>query len=514
MSSLRRLCLSEGHKISRPSDFEQNQVNKFMKANRLIGIDVGTTSVKAAILDTYGQVLEQFVEGYQTARTGDHIVEQDPNDWLRLIQKSLTNFDLDQVVAIGLCSQVNTHVFVDANGDALCPAILWQDRRASDEAAVLDAQVTLEQKQAWWGAPMPIDASHAIARMAWVAKHQPDIWSKTRWVMLPKDYCMLKLTGKASTDPLSNIGLVDNELNYIPDVLALVPGAAERMAPLVSITDVAGEIQQGPLKGTPIVSGTMDAWAGLIGTGGAKEQSTIYLSGTSEILGISSTKIIPTPGAIVFPETHGLRVHAAPTQNGGDAKVWFTQASGITMDEMSAMVSGTTRNAATPLFLPQLEGERAPLWNSDLRGAFLGVSRQTRLPDFARAVYEGVAFAARHALETLKISADVDSDLICCAGGGFRSATWNQIRADVFNTPLHILNATEPGVSGAVTLAAIGSGVYSSFEEASDALTQYRAPLIPDSRQADLYEHAFDIYKDAIQANALIGKQLTQLNDR
>jgi len=184
------------------------------------------------------------------------------------------------------------------------------------------------------------------------------------------------------------------------------------------------------------------------------------------------------------------------------------------MDEMSVMVSGTTRNAATPLFLPQLEGERAPLWNSDLRGAFLGVSRQTRLPDFARAVYEGVAFAARHALETLKISADVDSDLICCAGGGFRSATWNRIRADVLNTPLHILNATEPGVSGAVTLAAIGSGVYSSFEEASDALTQYRAPLIPDSRQADLYEHAFDIYKDAIQANALIGKQLTQLNDR
>lgn len=484
-----------------------------MLANRLIGIDVGTTSVKAAVLDTHGAVREQFIEGYPTNRTGEQIVEQDPNDWLRLIEKALTSFDSDQVEAIGLCSQVNTHVFVDAKGDALFPAILWQDRRASDEAAFLDAQVSLKQKEAWWGAPMPIDASHAIARMAWVAKHRPDIWSKTRWVMLPKDYCMLKLTGKASTDPLSNIGLVDNELNYIPDVLALVPGAAERMAPLVSITDVAGDIQQGPLRGTSIVSGTMDAWAGLIGTGGGREQSTIYLSGTSEILGISSTKIIPTPGAIVFPETHGLRVHAAPTQNGGDAKVWFTQASGITMDEMSAMVSGTTRNAATPLFLPQLEGERAPLWNSDLRAAFLGVSRQTRLPDFARAVYEGVAFAARHALETLRISADVDSDLICCAGGGFRSATWNQIRADVLNTPLHILNATEPGILGAVTLAAIGSGMYSSFEQASNALTQYRAPLTPDPRQADLYGYAFDIYKDAVQANALIGRRLTKIND-
>ena len=182
---------------------------------------------------------------------------------------------------------------------------------------------------------MPIDASHAISRMAWVAKYRPDIWDKTRWVMLPKDYFILKLTGKVSTDPLSNIGLVDKNLNYLPEVLALVPGAAERMAPLVAITDIAGYVKQGPLRGTPIVSGTMDAWAGLVGTGGAKEHSSIYLSGTSEILGISSTKVVPTPGAIVFPESHGLRVHAAPTQNGGDAKVWFTQVNGITMKKMS-----------------------------------------------------------------------------------------------------------------------------------------------------------------------------------
>ena len=400
-----------------------------------------------------------------------------------------------------------------ADGNALCPAILWKDRRASGEATALDAQITVAQKEAWWGAPMPIDASHVISRMAWVAKCRPDIWDKTRWVMLPKDYCILKLTGKVSTDPLSNIGLVDKDLNYLLEVLALVPGAAERMAPLVAITDIAGYVKQGPLRGTPIVSGTMDAWAGLVGTGGAKEHSSIYLSGTSEILGISSTKVVPTPGAIVFPESHGLRVHAAPTQNGGDAKVWFAQVNGITMKKMSALVAENSRGAATPLFLPQLEGERAPYWDPDLRGAFLGVSRQTLLPDFARAVYEGVAFAARQALETLKISADVDSDIISCGGGGFRSQAWTQIRADVLNKPLQRLASGEPGISGAVTLAAIGTGIYSNFEEASTALSQYSAPNIPDPKQVEIYASVFEIYKDAIKANANIGKRLTHLGE-
>ena len=484
-----------------------------MLNEKLIGIDVGTTSVKAAVLDSSGTVHSSFVESYLTERTGNTIVEQNPEDWVRLIDKAFNSLELDQVAAIGLCSQVNTHVFVGADGNAVCPAILWKDRRASGEAAALDSQITVAQKVAWWGAPMPIDASHAISRMAWVAKYRPDIWDKTRWVMLPKDYCILKLTGKVSTDPLSNIGLVDKDLNYLPEVLALVPGAAERMAPLVAITDIAGYVKQGPLRGTPIVSGTMDAWAGLVGTGGAKEHSSMYLSGTSEILGISSTKVVPTPGAIVFPESHGLRVHAAPTQNGGDAKVWFTQVNGITMKKMSALVAENLRGAATPLFLPQLEGERAPHWDPDLRGAFLGVSRQTRLPDFARAVYEGVAFAARQAFETLKISADVDSDIISCGGGGFRSQAWTQIRADVLNKPLQRLTSGEPGISGAVTLAAIGTGIYSNFEEASTALSQYSAPNIPDPKQVEIYASVFEIYKDAIKANANIGKRLTHLGE-
>ena len=148
-------------------------------AQRLtLGIDVGTTSVKAGIIDEAGRLVARFAKTYPTRRSGARMVEQDPEDWMRLIEEALARFAGYEVSAIGLTSQVNTHVFVGADHKALFPAIIWQDGRAGAEAAALDAQVSPDQKIAWWGAPMPIDASHACARMAWVAAHKLAVWEQ------------------------------------------------------------------------------------------------------------------------------------------------------------------------------------------------------------------------------------------------------------------------------------------------------------------------------------------------
>lgn len=478
-------------------------------ARRLIlGIDVGTTSVKAAVIDGAGGIVARFSQDYPTSRLDFVRVEQNPDDWMRRIWDAMAAFSNYEISAIGLTSQVNTHVFVDRDGGALMPAIVWQDGRASAEAAALDAQISAEQKQAWWGAPMPIDASHACSRMAWIAKHHPEIWEKTSWVMLPKDYCLFHLTGEATTDPISNVGLVDNDLSYITYVLNLVPGAAEKMAPLAPGCQIVGSVKQGPFEGVPIISGTMDAWAGLVGTGGARNRTTVYLSGTSEILGISSREVIPTPGVIVFPSSENIRLHAGPTQSGGDAKVWFAEANNISLDEMTDLVASSKPSSATPLFLPQLQGERAPLWDAELRAAFLGVSRQTEQHDFARAVYEGVAMAARMSLETLQLSANVVSDSIACGGGGFQSASWNQIRADVLGVELRVLAAKEPGILGAATMAAIGIGDFSGFEEAYDALAVFERTYEPNPATHDFYNDLYALYQEAIALNADIGKRI------
>jgi xylulokinase len=256
----------------------------------------------------------------------------------------------------------------------------------------------------------------------------------------------------------------------------------------------------------------MDAWAGLVGTGGAKDRSTVYLSGTSEILGISSQEIVPTQGAIVFPLAENIRMHAAPTQSGGDAKLWFAAAHNIALDDMSALVAGSKRNAATPLFLPQLQGERAPLWDADLRAAFLGVSRQTGQPDFARAVYEGVAMAARMALETLQASADVIGETVTCGGGGFRSQAWNQIRADILGVELQVLAAKEPGVLGAATMAAVGLGQFADFGDAFAAMASFDQIYRPNPLHRAMYDDLFGLYRAAISLNADLGKRLSRIS--
>lgn len=481
-------------------------------ARRLIlGLDVGTTSVKAGLLDTDGRQVAAFSQRYPTTRGPAGVVEQDPRDWTRLIDAAIAQFVADgfgpDIAAIGLTSQVNTHVFVGADGAPLMPAIVWQDTRAGAEALALDARVSEAQKIAWWGAPMPIDASHALSRMAWVSQQAPAVWDETAQVLLPKDYCIAHLTGEISTDPLSAIGLVDGDLQYIPEVLALVPGAAEKMAPLVAVTDVAGTAR-GALAGRPVASGTMDAWAGLVGAGGAHDGSSVYLSGTSEILGISSKTVVPTPGVIVFPQSASIRLHAAPTQSGGDAAAWFADVAGISLDDMSELAGAATTSA---LFLPQLEGERAPLWDGDLRAAFFGVSRQTSQADMARAVFEGVAFSARHGLEVLQASADVHSDTITCGGGGFRSDVWAQIRADVLGVELRVLDATEPGVLGAATIAAISAGDYSDAVQAQAALARFGRVFTPDAKAHARASGRFTVYKDAIGQIAGLTARLARI---
>jgi len=482
-----------------------------MFAQKLIGVDIGTTSVKAAVIDTNGAIHARFSESYPSSRAETNLVEQNPEDWMNLLNKALNSFIDHKVVGIGVCSQVNTHVFLGVDDRPLFPAITWQDTRAKNEAQDLNSQVSDEKKIKWWGSPMPIDASHALSRMSWMKKMHGKIWQKTRKVMLPKDYCILKLTGTPSTDPLSNIGLVDNKFNYISELFDLVPGARQLMAPIIGVSDIAGYVSDGPFSGTPVISGTMDAWSGILGAGGAELNSSVYLSGTSEIIGISSSKIIPTPGAIVFPEVEAIRLHAAPTQHGGDAKLWFSSVFDLEMNQIAEMVSKKQRSNATPLFLPQLNGERSPHWDPTLRGAFLGVSRQTERVDFARAVYEGVAFAAKQAFEVTKKSSDVSSDVIYCGGGGFRSNEWNQIRSNVLGLPLKIIKSTEPGVMGAVTIAAKGVGIFPNLEKASEQLVQFDEQCDPDPRHTEQLLKIFEIYSDAISQTAEIGRRLNSL---
>ena len=490
-----------------------------MAADLILGLDIGTTSVKAGVISLDGRLLAEFAETYPTARPASGIVEQDPADWTGRIDRSITAIVAaglaPRIAAIGLTSQVNTHLFLDVAGRPLMPAMLWQDGRAAVEAAALDAAVPVAQKIAWWGAPMPIDASHALARMVWVARHKPEIWKATATVALPKDYCLAHLTGEWRTDPLSNIGMTDASGAYIPGVLALVPGAAERMIPLAGVTEMMGRVRRGhPLAGVPVITATMDGWCALYGAGASHEGAGVYVGGTSEVLGIVANSVHPTPGVVVFPELGGVRLHAGPTQSGGAAVAWFCGLTDLTPAKLEAVVAARPRARLTPLFLPQLQGERAPLWNPALRGVFLGMDQATDLPDLGRAVYEGVALSARHVLEVLQRSAGQLPEELRCGGGGFRSALWMQIRANVLHRPMQRLQVNEPGLLGAAALAARGAGLFASLAEAQREMIRFDSAVQPDPATHGLYDELFGLYTRAIAANATLNAELLALATR
>lgn len=468
-----------------------------MGGERLIGIDVGTTSVKAVMIDLAGHRIAETAARYPTQHPAPGQVEQDPGDWLQLVLSALQAFAAmgGGVRAICLTSQVNTHVFVDGAFKVLHPAIVWQDGRAAAAAAAIDADVSRDEKIRWLGAPIPVDASHALARMAWMAGAHPDLWAKTAQVMLPRDYLLARLTGAVLADPMSAVGLVATDLTYADALIARVPGAAARLAPLADPLSIAGRMRAGlPFAGTPVVLGMMDAWASLFGLGVAREGQAMYLSGTSEVLGLISSSLHPEPGVITFPPWAGIRLHAGPTQAGGASLDWVARLLGR---DAAALAAGAAEIRATsPLFLPHLQGERAPLWDAATRGTFAGLSASTGPAELAGAVLEGVAFSARLALEALQRSGGMVPQQVQTGGGGAGSDRWSQIRADVLNRPLIRVTGRDPGALGAAVMAGVGAGALADLAEAATALVRTDRVFEPDSAGADLANDRFSLWQE------------------
>lgn len=475
----------------------------------LIGIDVGTTAVKAALFDAGGQVLRRFGERYPTTRPQPGHVEQDPALWIDLVRRALVSLsDGVTVTAVGLCSQVNTHVFCDDRGNALLPAFTWQDTRCADDAAALDAKVAFDDKIRWWRAPLPVDASHVLARMAHVARTAPEVWARTRYVMAPKDYCIFHLTGEAIADPMTNFGILDQELALISPLLDLVPGATERLPRIAGFTSPAGRIRAGlPCAGVPVVTGAMDAWSGLLGAGLSQDGQGLYLSGTSEILGILSHARAPTPGVIAFAECEGMVLHAGPTQSGGASLDWLSRLLGKTPAELAALAASADPRHV-PLFLPHLDGERAPLWDAGARGSFTGLTSASGPEELSLAVLEGVAYSARLVFDSLKQSACREAEVIHHAGGGAASNLWCQIRADVLGKTLRRTAMRDAGVLGAALMAGVGAGVFPSLAQATRDFVQFDATFTPRAAAAARHDSRFEAYRLAYENHRALNSLL------
>lgn len=482
----------------------------------ILGIDIGTTAVKVVVYDLAGTERHRFVRAYETRRAGAFF-EQDPADWMSCLDAALADIASEgltpAIEAVGVTSQVNTHVFAGEGGRVCHPAITWADARAAAAAHALDATISPAERAEWWGAPMGIDASHMAARMAWMAEARPDVWAATERVLLPKDWVIGRLTGVYGSDPVSQIGAVGRDGRFVDALFARVDGAAVRLPGLRQPADVAGQtILPGGGRAVPVATGLMDAWASMFGVGVRAEGDAMYLSGTSEIPGVISSTVNPADGALVFPPHMGLTLHAAPTQAGGASLAWICRLFGTEPETLMEEVEALAPGGPGLLFLPHLSGERAPLWDAGARGAFLGLDASHGRAEMARAVLEGVAMSVRLAFEALDTSSGTHAARLHCGGGGFASDVWNRIRANTLDRRLERLAVRDPGALGAAALAAVAAGLQPDLDTALGEAVRFDRSYEPDPEgraRADalfaLYRPAYEATRDTSRALAAMG---------
>jgi xylulokinase len=465
----------------------------------LAGFDVGTTAVKGLYFDAAARrVVAEAAREYPLHRPRSGFAEQDPGDWLKGLASCLIELQRCApravVAAVGVCSQVNTHVFADDSLTPLLPAISWQDQRCADAARELDRRVGNEQVRIF-GGPFSIDASYALSRALWLQETDPVAWAATRWILSPKDFCIAALTGVVASDRISSVGLVGADGDYLADALELVEGAAQRLPPLAEFDAVAGWTTGacGFEPGLPVSVGTMDAWSSIYGSGVVMPGQGAHISGTSEIVGLMAGEPGSAVGVISFPPVRGRYLHAGGTQAGGAALGWIAGLLGMSVD--GALAAASTVTPQPIVFLPHLAGERAPLWNADARAVFLGMTTGTEPGHLVRAVLEGVGHAARHLRECCEQAAGFRAESLRLSGGGASSALWNQIRADVHGCALALVASPMTGCLGAALMAGAAAGATDDLEAWAGSAVTVTREYTPDPIAAERLDALHAIYR-------------------
>ncbi|MCI2419518.1 FGGY-family carbohydrate kinase [Saccharopolyspora sp. K220] len=486
----------------------------------IIGVDVGTTSVKVAAFSPQGQLIRVERTGIAVSRPRSGWAEQDALDWwrgcVRGIEAVISDLPGVQVRSIGVVGQVNTHLFVDEHLQPLAPAILWQDQRCREIAIEQDAGFTVDEKIRAWGRPMTFDASFAPARAAWFDRNQPEKWQRTRWMLGPKDFVVAKLTGKIATDQLSVVRLTNRDGNsYVPQAVGLVDGLADRLPPIHDLTAPLGEVTDTTVTtGAATVSaGATDSVGDIVGSGSAVPGRAMVSCGTSLVVAGVSSGPAQSSRILSLPPLWGAHVHAGPTRAAGDALRWWSQVRGDSIEAVLREAQHVEAGSSGVVFTPHLMGQRAPLWDSEVRGSFLGLSSATSGAEMSRAVLEGVAMSARQVLDAVESAVGWEFDSLAFVGGGARSDLWAQIHADVLGRPIRRLRVSDAAGFGAALLGAVSAGVYPDIETATTAVRVERV-FTPHETAHSRLQPLYAVYQEVYRALEEAHRQLADWRDR
>jgi xylulokinase len=434
-----------------------------------LGIDVGTSSVKAVIIDDAGLVLDQASAKLTVSRLHPLWSEQDPADWWAATNEAVAALkpDLRRAVrSIGLAGQMHGATLLGSDGKALRPAILWNDGRSGAECAALEAHVP-GMTEITGNRAMP---GFTAPKLAWVRDHEPDIFAATKMVLLPKDYVRLCMTGDTASDMSDSAGTLwlDVAARDWSDVMLDATGLDRSHMPnLYEGSDVTGQLraelaEAWGMARVAVVAGGGDNAAGAVGVGVVHAGDAFLSLGTSGVLFLANDGYRPNPAGGVHSFCHALpnRWHQMSVILSAASCVdWAAKLCGVKdAAALFALIEARGAPTSTEMFLPYLSGERTPHNDPAAKGVLFGLTHESDAAALGQAVLEGIAFAFRDGVDAL-LDSGAAINGITVIGGGARSACWGKILSSALGRSLVYREGGEVGPAyGAARLAQLGLG--------------------------------------------------------
>ncbi|MFL5643023.1 MAG: FGGY-family carbohydrate kinase [Chloroflexota bacterium] len=477
-----------------------------IRERAVLGLDLGTTEVKAGLVTLDGRLLALTRSGYGLDVSGGHgWAEQDPGAWWSAVisaVRALRSDDIAEVVAIGVDGHGPTLAAVDARGEATRPAITFLDTRATAEAEELAAATGIH---GW--------ALGGLPAALWLERHEPPLAAATCWYLSTWEWLAFRLTGVAAAP------LVPDQL--VPD-RALVAEAgvpADRLAPPTRTGEVVGGLADsaaealGLRPGIAVVGGTVDAFASYLGAGLLRPGDAYDPGGSAGGFGVYWDQPLDVAGGFVTPAPlAGLYSVGAAMAATGRALDWYRDdilGGTIATEALLTEAAATPPGADGLIFLPYLAGERSPIWDPEARGVLAGLTLAHRRGHVARAIVEASALAIRHvAAPMLAAGVQVTEMRVC--GGPARSAFWNAVKADVTGFRVAVPAVLETAVLGSAILGAVGTGAHKDIPTAIGAMTSITDRLDPRPDNAETYDRAYAAYVGLYPATAPLLRPLAQ----
>lgn len=490
----------------------------------LIGLDSSTQSTKALVCDAAGNIVAEGRAAIPLSSPKPGAAEQDVEDWWRAavdaLRQATREIDPSRVAGIAISNQRETVAFLDAEGHATHPALVWLDERGAPEIPIAVAELGRERLHGISGKPP--DQTPVFYRLAWIRRHRPDVLARTAWILDVQGFLVWRLSGAPATswtsaDPFAVFDIRSKSWSKpLLDHLG-IPGAklapAHRPSTRLGTVSEAAAAATGLAAGTPIFAAGGDGQCAGLGVD-AVQPGRVYLNlGTAVITGLWSADCALGDHWRTMTSPTGEGYFLESCQRAGAFLLnWFADTmtgshDGAVFEQLEQKVSALPPGAEGLVFCPYLSGCMDPHWDTDARAAFIGLSAHHGAGHMYRAVLEAITFESARAIDAMRDHGIAATEIVAI-GGGAKSALWRRIYADATGLPVRTAQTVDASAVGAAMTAAVGAGLHRSFADAAQAMSSLGEPTIPHLQAKSHYDALSALQGEAYRANAALFAKL------